>query len=510
MERFHLPEVRQDDAVPEPLLSPAGIDALRTAFAGFTPDGIAAALGTTGAAALARGDLDGVRRACGEDPVSTLVQLFLTGGVVEQSAATAALAPLALPEAHALLEVDGDSVRAAIDVRPYGPWWVFSDLGSDVRPGRLRPDHVLGVGAASLSLAESVVRDPVATAVDIGTGCGVQSLHLSAHAGRVVATDVSARALRMAATTAALAGLSWELRAGSLLDPLGDETADLIVSNPPFVLSPGLTGSDEGFDYRDSGLSGDGVLRALLAGLPHRLAPGGTAQLLANWVVPPDGDWESDLAAQVAGSGCDAWIWQRETVDPGRYVTLWLDDAAEPPGPQRTARYDRWVGWLEAHGVAAIGMGLITLRRTDRDRPTVVVAEDVPQAVERPSGGEVAGWLQRTAWLARTGDDRLLASALRRAPDLVLDAVTALGPDAEAALRLRRTGGMRWDLETDEAVVALVRACDGEVPLELVLDLLAATRGLEEAAVAQALLPVVRDLVRRGVLLPTGPDGTAA
>ncbi len=85
---------------------------------------------------------------------------------------------------------DGDSVRAAVEVRPYGeavstdPWWVVSDFGSDVRPGPLEPDHVLGIGAASLSLAGATIRTPVGRALDIGTGCGVQALHLNGHADR--------------------------------------------------------------------------------------------------------------------------------------------------------------------------------------------------------------------------------------------------------------------------------------------------------------------------------------
>ncbi len=73
----------------------------------------------------------------------------------------------------------------------------------------------------------------------------------------VVATDISARALRLAATTAELSGYRWDLRAGSLLEPVADEAFDLIVANPPFVVSPGLDREHGGYDYRDSGLAGD-------------------------------------------------------------------------------------------------------------------------------------------------------------------------------------------------------------------------------------------------------------
>ncbi len=77
-------------------------------------------------------------------------------------------------------------------------------------------------------------------ALDVGTGCGVQALHLSEHSAAVTATDLSDRALRMAATTAALNGRRWELLQGSLLEPVGQRRFDLIVSNPPFIVGSGL------------------------------------------------------------------------------------------------------------------------------------------------------------------------------------------------------------------------------------------------------------------------------
>ena len=47
------------------------------------------------------------------------------------------------------------------------------------RPGRpLREDHVLGIGGASTTLASWTPRPHVDRALDLGTGCGVQALHL--------------------------------------------------------------------------------------------------------------------------------------------------------------------------------------------------------------------------------------------------------------------------------------------------------------------------------------------
>src|SRR5690606_31678979 len=152
--------------------------------------------------------------------LGTLVRLFLLGDEEPASAVRAALAPLDVEEAvHAgLLQASGGMLRAALDVRPYGDeqgsWWVVSDLDSEARGGEVHPDRVLGVGQASISLARATIRRPVDTVLDLGTGCGVQALHASRHARRITATDVSERALALAAATFRLNKVDVELLRG--------------------------------------------------------------------------------------------------------------------------------------------------------------------------------------------------------------------------------------------------------------------------------------------------------
>jgi len=495
--------------VTEPLLAPAELDALRDALAAWTPDAVQELLGPVGRAAHERGDLRGVDRVLPPDErLAVLVRLFLLGQPVPSAQAAAALAPLALDAAAALVEQSVGSVRARVEIRPYadtsggGPWWVVSDFGSDVCPGPLADDHVLGIGTASLTLAQAVIRTSTGRALDLGTGCGVQALHLARHASSVVATDVSARALRMAATTAALSGQSWELRRGSLLAPVAGERFDVVVANPPFVVSPGLRAGDGGYDYRDSGLAGDEVSRRLVSGIGAHLAPEGTASLLANWVIPSDGDWAGRLESWLAGTDCDAWVWQREVVEPGEYVALWLRDAGELPGTPRWAqRYDAWLSWFDAAGVPAIGMGLVTLWRRGSDRP-VVVCENVPQAVEQPVGPYLPAWIARQRRLAALDDAGLLGAALRQVPDLVRTTDSLAGPDGWTPARtvLRQSHALRWELEADDAITGLVAACQGTVPLGVLLSLLASSSGASLDEVVGAALPVVRDLVARGFL----------
>jgi methylase of polypeptide subunit release factors len=496
----------------EPLLDRDAIDALRTALhRDFSAHAVREVLGLAGEAALSRSDLAGVDRLTrGSSPAETMVRLFLVGAAVSDAAAARALHPLAIDTAVAagLITRSAGEVRAALDLRPYseagGPdWWVISDLGADVRATVLDAEHVLGIGSAAITLAQATIRRPVRTALDLGTGSGVQALHLSRHATSVTATDISVRALRMAATTAALNGLDLDLRRGSFLEPVEDQRFDTIVCNPPFIVGPGLQAGNGGFTYRDSGLAGDEVSRKLVGGLPGLLNPDGTAQLLGNWQISAEQEWQERLTAWVP-AGCEAWIWQREVAEPGEYVALWLRDAGlGPNSPRWREQYEHWLDWFAEAGVIAVGMGLINLRRTDSEGARVV-CEDVPQAVEQPAGTHIQQWFERAGWLRAQGAEGLLATPLKAAAGLVLDDRSLLGEQGwkVAYSQLRQSSAMRWEIEVDATVAGLVAACNGTLPARTLLDLLAAATELPAELLVGQLLPVIEDLVRRGILLP--------
>jgi hypothetical protein len=484
---------------PEPgrLLSDADADRLADALraTGYTAGAVVELLGEEAAGALARAErVPALRTTTGGSPLETLVRLFLLGSTEPAAAVRAALPLAAAPAiAGALLEPDGDGYRAAVDLRPYEEWWVVADLGTDVRPGPVRPDHVLGVGPASLTLASATVRRPVGTALDIGTGCGVQSLHLSQHAAAVTGTDVLPRALAMARLTARLNGLRWELLEGDLLAPVDGRRFDLVVSNPPFIVGPG----DGGFAYRDSGLAGDEVSRRLIRRAPSVLADGGRCQLLANWVHRRGEPWTDRLAGWLDGLGCDAWVWQREVADPSQYAALWLTDAGEKGSPAYEARCARWLDWFAAAGVEAVGFGLVTLVRSGADQPTVRI-EEVPQPIDEPAGPEVAAWFDRLD--ALRGVD-VGAVRFDRAGGLRLEQIAKAGADGWEVTeqRLRQPAGMRWTAPVDPAVAALVAGCDGTRPLRELAVVLELAYGIELDQVEE----MARALTDRGFLIPT-------
>jgi hypothetical protein len=476
--------------------------------AGYTYDGVAGLLGLTAHTALSRNETTPGRRATRDgSPLATLTRLWLLQEAVPLEAAQHALPGLVDTLADlGIVERSGAEVRALVDVRPYADedhdWWVLSDLtpGLDGRNLRVGPDHVLGISSASTSLAQLTIREPVGRALDLGTGCGVQALHLATHATEVVATDVNERALWITRLNAELNGVleatDLDVRDGSLYDPVAHERFDLVVTNPPFVISPG---TDELLVYRDSGLPGDEVVRRVVSEAPAHLRPGGWAQVLANWVIETDRPWDERLREWVAGSGCDVWVVQREVADPAAYVELWLKDAGLHGTRAYVNRYDAWLGWFEQQGVEGIGFGWLNLHRTDRDDP-VLRFEEWPYDIEQPLGPEIADWGRRVDLERSLDDEALLTARLVARSDVRQETFGLPGAEDPEQIVLRQQRGLRRARKADTVEAGLVGACDGDLSVGQILDAVATILGSEPGAMRDGYLPVVRDLLVEGFL----------
>jgi release factor glutamine methyltransferase len=114
----------------------------------------------------------------------------------------------------------------------------FRRLVLRVAPGVFvpRPETESLVDVA-LDLLRGIERPVVA---DVGTGTGAIALAIADEVpgARVLATDRSADAVRLARRNAEELGLSLDVREGDLLDPLPPElrgAVDLVVSNPPYL-----------------------------------------------------------------------------------------------------------------------------------------------------------------------------------------------------------------------------------------------------------------------------------
>ena len=402
-------------------------------------------------------------------------------------------------------------MRALFDLRPHAAalpggdhdWWVTSDLG-EAQTGRpLADDHVLGIGGATLTLLEMTVRDRVDSALDLGCGCGIQALYLATHADRVVATDLSARACALTQFNAALNETVIDVREGSLFEPVAGETFDLIVSNPPFVITPDSVRGTAGLlEYRDGGMDRDNLIRAVLREAPAYLTPGGTLQMLANWEIPasrnPDTQWSRRVDAWLEGLPVDAWVVQRDVLDPARYVDMWIRDS----GGQLMARadYDRaFTSWLvdfRRAGTGAIGMGFVALRRLDEAEAAsgVVRAYDLSLDGHAPRGRDVA-WA-----LASLRAPELWDTALTRASDVREERHYVPGSPDPELLILHQGGGLGRSVPVSSAVSAVVGASDGELTVGQIASAVAMLTSVEVEDVRAEVEAPLRDLIRWGFL----------
>ena len=526
-----------------PVVDAALAARLRAAFtaADFTADGCLDLLGAAAYAALARSEtVPALRATDGGSARETLLRLFLLQRPVSRAAAEAAGIPVQECLADGWLTADrpagpaegaapdgGGIVRATVDIRPYandiagtddaGDAWIVSDLGCSVGGaggigsvgGVPRSELVLGVGGASTTLANITVRRPARRVLDLGTGSGVQALHAARHAATVVATDVNPRALHFTRLTAALSGLATvETRQGSLFEPVPEETFDLVVSNPPFVISPGGR-----FTYRDGGMPGDELCRSLVAEAGRHLEPGGYCQLLANWQHVRGEDWRSRLTGWINGTGCDAWVVQREVQDVFEYAELWLRDGGDhrEDRAQYDARYQEWLDAFEAAKVEGIGFGWITLRRAPDGRDPVVTAEEWPHPVEQPLGPEIERWFARQDFLREQDDAGLLAAHYRLADEVVQEQIGVPGAEDPEHVVLRQNRGMRRATKVDTVGAGFAGACDGSLPAGGILDAIAHLVGEPPALLRDRAPEQIRLLVEQGFLVPAAldPDGAA-
>ena len=481
-------------------------------------DGVGALVGDVASAALDREQaLPALRATEGSgDPAAVLLRCVTLGRPVTRAQLDAALPRTGTAGAAALGLVAAagqgphDEVRPLVDLRPYAvddaaggaQWWLVSDLGELATGASLREDHVLGVGGASLTLASATVRTPVDRVLDIGTGCGIQALHASRHARRVVATDTSERALDLAAVNAALNEVPLDLRHGSLLDPVRDgERFGLVVSNPPFVITP-RTGAVPTFEYRDGGMPGDSLVARLVSRVGSVLAEGGVAQLLGNWELHEGETWSQRVEGWLAGTGLDAWVVQREVADPALYAETWIRDGGQRPGPAFDALYGAWLDDFAARGVTGVGFGVVTLRRPQRPTGAPLRRfEEVLAPLSDPLGEVFAAGLAAHDRLALLDDDALGDVALRVAADVTDERYHAPGDPDPRIVLLRQGGGLRRVAQVDGDLAGHVGACDGELTVGQIAAGLAVLMEEDAAGLRARLLPRVRSLVADGLLL---------
>jgi tRNA1(Val) A37 N6-methylase TrmN6 len=440
-----------------------------------------------------------LRRLPPSGPFPALVRLFLLGAAVSRADAEAAFAPLPVERLvgmGVLEERSGDEIRGAIKLVPHGGVLIASDHERDGEP--VAEDVVAGVHPPSVVLAKLAVWLPVERALDVGTGNGIQALFAAQHCEHVIATDVNQRALDFAAFNARLNGVdNIEFRHGSFFEPVDGELFDLVLCNPPYLISP-----DSLYAYRDSGMSGDTVSSELVRRAPEFLVEGGFAHLLASWIRRAGDEWTERLLDWTTGSGCDAFFLHYQTEQPIDHAESWLAPLTAGPVADYQRALDRWLEYFAREGIASISHGAVMLRKrtgptnwtrteelpTNRLLPAslhvlrIVAAEDFLEGLNRPED---------------LLDERL---ALIEAHQLDQRLAVRQGALAHLHTSLSLDEGLGFVIGIDLETAELLPALDGSATVREVLAAHAQERVLGEERLERAALPVIRRLFELGFL----------
>jgi methylase of polypeptide subunit release factors len=422
-------------------------------------------------------------------PFATLARLFRLGMTASPQDLQKAIAPVDVEELleAGIVQREGDELRASARIDVHRDLLVCSDFVSFLRDVPLANNHVLGVGPGALSLGALTPQSPVESALDLGTGGGIQALLAAQHAERVVATDICPRALNFAAMNARLNGIeNIELRAGSFFDPVAGEKFDRIVANPPFVISPSSK-----LVYRDGGLQGDEVCELVTRGLPAHLEEGGFGLILLNWHHQTKDDWKTRPSAWTEGNGCDVRWMHFDDEDPASYAASWLRQEERPDAATAARMLDEWIRYYESVGIRQIALGAVVMQKCS-DRPNWLRCDHIPLSVSLEAcGDQIERVFAAEDLLHRLENDRqLLSRKFKLHPGHRLEQQLTVRDSAWKieSNKLHITDGIDFCAQIDMPTMTFLAALDG-------------TRTVREATkpIAQSMNRKVEDIEPVGI-----------
>ncbi|MBV9193608.1 MAG: methyltransferase [Solirubrobacterales bacterium] len=422
---------------------------------------------------------------------TALGDLFGHGLPVARRSVAAAITPLAVADLEdmGVCVLRGGRVHPTVSITECDGLIFAGDLGGD------QPDQVGGVTRAGITLSQLTVRKETAATLDLGTGCGLQALLSAEHSAHVTAIDVNPRALRFAAFNAALNGIeNVELAQGSWLAPVRGRKFDLVVTNPPYVISP-----DSTFVYRDSGLPGDAISRRLVHDIPAILNEHGTGTILCNWVHGSDQPWSAPLEEWVRDIGCDALLLHYASDDPRDYARRWNQTTADrDPGVYDECEY------YQERGIEAIASGAVVLRR--RDGHNWVHTLTGAEAPTGPAGEQIQRLF--AGHDHPVGEEGLLRESFALVEGHSVEQTLSYrgGEYANHPAIVRTRPGLGANAEIDPRAVHLLLACDGTSTLGQIIERVAERVSMPRETLTPLAVSTFRTLLDRGLLEFTAGD----
>jgi SAM-dependent methyltransferase len=428
-----------------------------------------------------------------DERLAALVTLFALGKRLPLKVAHRALQPARLEEIQetGLVSLNGQWVIPNHLLLPHRHLLI---AGDGHRPGD--QNVVSSFSEPSLMLARLTPRVAARSLLDLGTGSGVLALLGAEHCGGVTAIDINRRALMFARFNARLNEIpDIELLEGSWFEPVAGRRFDLILGNPPYVISP-----DREFTFRDSGLRGTALLDGLVRQTAEHLEPGGLGILLCSWPHASEDDWADAPRSAAAGTGCDALIFCHATLDPLDYSVSWNTPPVRFLSPDSLREtVARWLGYYTDIGAGALSYGAVILRRRMTGTPWVsswragcAPGDRAPEQLVRAITGHD---------LIAVDDGALQAKRLSLPDgiDVTQRFAQRQGRFLERPAMIRLDGGLGVTAAVDANVLDVIFACDGRRTLSENVGRFAERREMPADSLAHLVTAAVRELLRHGL-----------
>lgn len=447
--------------------------------------------------------------------LSTLLRLFHFQEPVGTENASKALDPLTIEELAdaGFIRTDGENVRANVLIQPYQDLlFAIDQLTRENQP----ENALMQISGSSLGVAHLMVRRPVRTSLDLGTGCGFLAALLAQHSEHVYAIDLNPTAVKFADFNCRWNGLrNVTCLEGSLTAPVRDQRFDLIVCNPPFMICPVPSVFSSRIRFKHSGQEGDEFCINLAREASQLLNEDGYFQMMFEWLELDGEDWKVKLTKSFSGTDCDVWGMRMCSQTAEMYVREWLADEKEQDWladekqkekekVDTEALYRQGVRYFHDRKVRSIGTCLLTMRRCS-SRPNFLWFDEAPADQSEPYGESVSALFDTRIQMGNSTDAVLLEKKLAVSPDvgIIQKAQLESGTWEVTESELNRYRGLKYCYtEASPLLLRLVALMDGARTLRQIFELLSHEEHLASPEVIAKHLPEIRELVWFGFLIP--------
>ncbi len=283
---------------------------------------------------------------------------------------------------------------------------------------------------------------------------------------------------------------------GDGFNPVAGRKFDLIVSNPPFFISPSGR-----YLFCDNPHDLDQLCRRFVKEAPNYLEEDGYFQLLCEWAEVKGQPWQERIAEWLEENGCDAWVIKGHTQSPAEYTQHRIAETA--PGSQTDDElYASYMGYYRERNVEAIHDGIIALRRRSGQNWTRI--EEISELSNEPFGEYVQISFAAHDFLkSHASDDQMAGVKPRLAPYARLEQFFQPGDGQwqPISLNLRLLKGFPFFIGLQAPVAGFLTGCNGtRTVAELVQDFAKKVDAPFEQ-VQKECLAILRKLIERGFLL---------